>query len=300
MFDMPELPEVETVKNDLNRVLPGKIVGEIVVKKSKMIRGSASVFVRNLKDREIRRVERRAKLLIMRFKGLNMVLITHLKMTGQLIYCEDEKLAVGRSTGRPLVVAGGHGYPLVKNVPNKFTHVVISFKDGSRLYFNDMRQFGYMAVVGGDEEDKILSAFGVEPLGKEFNLEYLRKVLEGRRVALKMALMNQQMIAGVGSIYADEACFTAGVRPTRRAGKVTVAETEKLRRAIVGVLRRAIKKRGTTFGSYRDGLGREGNFVKYLKVYGREGKRCGKCKRGMIKRVKVGGRSAHFCPVCQK
>jgi len=177
---------------------------------------------------------------------------------------------------------------------------VISFRDGSKLYFNDMRQFGYMMVVNKKTLNNLLSDYGVEPLSRKFTFDELRRVLSKRKSALKTVLMNQKLIAGIGSIYADEACFMAGTRPIRRAGKVTAAETKKLRRAIVDVLRRAINKRGTTFGSYRDGLGGEGNFVKYLKVYGREGEKCRKCKQGVIKRVRVGGRGAHFCPVCQK
>jgi formamidopyrimidine-DNA glycosylase len=197
-------------------------------------------------------------------------------------------------------VAGGHGYPLVEELPNKFTHVVIGFRDGSKLYFNDMRQFGYMMVVKRKVLDSMLDDYGVEPLADEFTVEELRRVLSKRKAALKTVLLNQKLIAGIGSIYADEACFMAGVRPTRRAEKVTLAEAKRLRRAIVDVLKKAIDKRGTTFGSFRDGLGGEGNFVRYLKVYRREGEVCKKCKRGEIKRVKVGGRSAHFCPVCQK
>jgi formamidopyrimidine-DNA glycosylase len=126
------------------------------------------------------------------------------------------------------------------------------------------------------------------------------QALGGRKTALKNALLDQQKIAGLGNIYVDEASFAAGIRPTRRADKVTSSEAMKLRQEIRRVLRRAVKERGTTFGDYRDGLGGEGNFVRLLKVYGRAGEKCRRCKSAAIKKVKINGRGTAYCPVCQK
>lgn len=286
---MPELPEVETIRRDLNKVLRGKKVASVVVRKRKLVRSNARTFGRGLKGQVIERIDRRGKLLIFALKDRGRYLLVHLKMTGQLIYQDKKK-----------TVAGGHGYPLVEQLPNKYSHIIITFSDRSKLYFNDMRQFGFMRLVDEGELQEVLAAFGVEPLSRGFTVDKLQAVLRGRRTALKNVLLNQSLIAGIGNIYVDEASFAAGVRPTRRADRVAKAEVKRLHGSIQSVLRRAITARGTTFGSYRDGLGGEGNFVRLLRVYGHAGERCGKCRRSKIKHVKLGGRGTAYCPTCQK
>ena len=285
---MPELPEVETIRRDLQRVLKGTRIARVEVRKRKLIRSNSRTFGRDLRGQVIDRIDRRGKLLIFVLKDEKRYLLVHLKMTGQLIYRDKKK-----------TVAGGHGYPLVEQLPNKYSHIIIVFADKSRLYFNDMRQFGFMRLVNERELQEVLAAFGVEPLSRDFTVDRLQALLRGRRTALKNVLLNQSLIAGIGNIYVDEASFAAGVRPTRRADRVAKAEVKRLRGSIQSVLRRAITARGTTFGSYRDGLGGEGNFVHLLKVYGRAGERCKKCRRSRIKRVKLGGRGTAYCPTCQ-
>jgi len=213
-----------------------------------------------------------------------------MKMTGQLIYREGKKL-----------VGGGHGEPRVtgEDLPNKYSHIVLELSGGASLFFNDMRQFGFMRVVNGKQLERVLDEYGVEPLSEEFTVEYLRDVLRGRKTALKNVLLDQGKIAGLGNIYVDESCWLAGVRPTRAANRVTADEAGRLYKAIRKVLERAIKERGTTFGSFRDGLGGEGKFVRFLRVYGRGGQLCFKCK-SVLKKTKVGGRGTVYCAECQK
>ena len=177
--------------------------------------------------------------------------------------------------------------------------MVIVFGDGARLFFNDMRQFGYMRLVNAKQLEQVVKRFGVEPLSKAFTPDKLRRLVRGRKTSLKNVLLDQRGVAGLGNIYVDELCFLAGVRPMRRADKVTDREIVKLHKAAINVLKRAIAARGTTFNSYRDGLGGEGKFVRMLKVYGRSGKLCVRCKT-ILKRVKIGGRGTVYCPVCQK
>ncbi|MFH1354482.1 MAG: bifunctional DNA-formamidopyrimidine glycosylase/DNA-(apurinic or apyrimidinic site) lyase [bacterium] len=289
---MPELPEVETIRRDLNRVLKGKKITRVEVRKAKMVRGSVRAFERELRGRHVEFLRRRGKLLIVGLRGTDRYLLVHLKMTGQLIYRDG--------AGQ---VAGGHGYPLVEELPNKYSHVIFYFAGGGKLYFNDMRQFGYMKIVDEKGLAGVLSKFGMEPLARAFTREFLTQVLRGRKTAVKNVLLDQSKIAGLGNIYADEVCFAAGIRPTRQAQRVTQKEAARLHCAIGKVLRQAVKERGTTFGSYRDGLGGEGNFVRRLKVYQRTGKKCWRpgCRQAgvTIKRVAVGGRSTHYCHKCQ-
>ncbi len=285
---MPELPEVETIRTDLQKVLCGQKISAVQVNKRKLIKSDPRMFGRSLQGKRIESISRRGKLLIFKFKGVNQYLLVHLKMTGQLIYVGSNK-----------VVAGGHGYPLVGKLPNSYSHIVFSFVGGAKLFFNDMRQFGYMKIVDDKELEEVLAGYGIEPVTDDFSWQALLLILRKRKTALKNVLLDQKMIAGLGNIYVDEACFAAGVRPMRRADRLSEEEVKKLVRVVKRILKAAIKYRGTTFGDYRDGLGGEGNFVKKLQVYGRVGMKCKKCKQGVINKVKLGGRGTSYCPVCQ-
>ena len=292
---MPELPEVETIRRDLMRVLRGKQIVSVRVRKPKLVRGvSAAVFSRRLRGQTVTDIRRRGKLLIFVLDTPDLFLLVHLKMTGQLIF---------RST--QVFVGGGHGYPVVRRgeLPNSYTHVIFTFADGSTLYFNDLRQFGYMQLVSTEQLAAIEKAYGVEPLTAAFTPAELRRVLDARATALKNVLLDQRQIAGLGNIYVDESCFRAHVRPTRRAGRLSAQETTALHKAIRAVLQQAVTLRGTTFGSYRDGLGGAGKFISRLKVYGRAGEVCRRpaCRQAgvVIQRVVVGGRGTAYCPNCQ-
>lgn len=287
---MPELPEVETIRRDLNRLVRQVRIKHVEIRKAKILRTLPKAFQKALTGQQITGIARRGKLLIFSLFTPDRYLLMHLKMTGQLIY---------RRHGR--FVAGGHPVPLPEpdELPNKFTHLIFHFADGAQLFFNDLRQFGYAQIVDAESKDRIVASYGVEPLTAAFTLQYLQHELKKRKTSIKQVLLDQTVIAGLGNIYVDEVCFAAKIRPSQTAARVSPAESQRLYRAIKTILKKAITHRGTTFAKYRDGYGRAGGFVRFLKVYGRSGERCLRCKKGVIMKVKVAGRGTAYCPVCQ-
>lgn len=287
---MPELPEVETIRRDLVKKILGKVFRKVEIKVDKLVYPKNSFFKLKIRGLKILDIRRRAKILIFKLSK-NLVLLIHLKLTGQLIY-RDKR---GGLTG------GGH--PIrqnLKELPNKFSHVIFEFTDGSYLFFNDLRKFGWIKLMSEKDEIKELDNFGLEPLSQEFTPERLASIFFRRpRTRVKQLLMDQKQIAGLGNIYADESCFMAGVRPTRLVGTLREEEVRKICRSISHLLKLALSKRGTSVDSYVDAFGAPGGFGKYLKVYGRTGKKCFRCG-SLIKRLKIGGRGTHFCPKCQK
>ncbi len=285
---MPELPEVETVANDLNAYLAGKtIAGIAVIGKHQLVKTPMAFFKKAVIGKRIRRIYRRAKMVVIDLGG-SFILI-HLKMTGQLIYVLK----------RPLV-AGGH--PIISTgitVPNSFTRVVFDFKSGGKLYFNDLRKFGWIKLLSAEEFVDLEAATGLEPLSRGFTLGYFSKMLERRsRSPIKAALLDQKHLVGLGNIYVDEVLFKARVLPTRSVASLMTAEKGAIFKSITAVLKQAIRQRGTTFSNFLDPNGLKGNYVAHLKVYGRQGKPCPVC--GMpIKKIKTAGRGTHFCPRCQ-
>ncbi len=287
---MPELPEVETIRRDLDAKIRHQKIKRIDVRKLKIVRGLVADFKRALLGQNFSRIDRRAKLLIFKVSSGEKFLLIHLKMTGQLIY----------ESGR-VTVAGGHSWPpLDRRLPSKYSHVIFTFRDGSRLFFNDLRQFGYLQLVDRATKDKIITGYGLEPLTREFTLPRFARVFRGKKTRLKSLLLNQSLMAGIGNIYADEICHAAGVRPTRKGSTLKAADITRLYAASQRILCRAVEKRGTTFSDYVDADGRTGNYLRYLKVYDREGKKCLTCKKGVIKKIKIGSRGTHYCPVCQR
>jgi len=285
---MPELPEVETIRRGLNTKIVNKQIIGIEVKKPNLVRNKKSEFRSILHNNRVLFIDRIGKLLILHLESDNYLLI-HLKMTGQLIYSFKNDLVVG-----------GHKYSLSDNFPNKYSYIIFSFVDGSSLFFNDMRQFGYMEIVDKEGHKKARSKFGPEAGSKDFTLKKFRGIIKGRRGVLKALFLNQQIIAGIGNIYADEICFRAKVLPNRLVDTLSDSEIKRLYQATQYIIQKAIDKKGTTFKDYRDSDNKKGNFVKYLKVYGRKDKKCLVCKKDKIKKIKLAGRGTHFCPSCQK
>jgi len=292
---MPELPEVETIKNDLKKYIINKKISSLKVNKRKIIKCGMAGFKRLVVGSLIKNIDRVGKLLIF-YLSNNKYLLVHLKMTGQLVYCNKSK-----------VVAGGHSLKSKNDqtgiggeLPNKYSHVIFYFSDGGALYFNDMRQFGYLKVVAKDELEKIIGEYGIEPLTDGFRAGKLKELFKNRKVSVKSAIMNQRLIAGIGNIYADEILWMARIKPWRKARSMKLAELEKIVRAANSVIKKAIKYRGTTFNNYRDGQGKKGDFIRFLNVYGRVGERCKNCKNGLILRKKMAGRSTHYCSKCQR
>lgn len=277
---MPELPEVETVRCSLEAHLPGRTIECCRILDVRAIGSKEAVtpktFCRTLQGRRFSGVGRRGKYLILELDG-GLWLITHLRMTGRLLYL-----------------------PKAADVA-KHTAVIFSLDNDHELRFVDQRKFGRMYLARKDEPctwPSGLRALGPEPLCDTFDVQALNRVLKKSSRQIKALLLDQQHISGLGNIYADEALFQAGLHPKRRANTLGREETQLLHQAIQSVLRKGITYRGTTISSYVNGLGVPGNFQRHLQVYGREDEPCPRCQ-APIKRVKVGGRSSYFCPRCQ-
>lgn len=278
---MPELPEVETIKKGLNKKILNKKIIDVVVLKSKSIKDNKQKFIKTLKGNSIKKIERRAKLFICTLSKGNNYLLIHLKMTGQLVY-------VPRYNGR------------YNDRYNAYSRVVFKFSDNSKLFFNDLRLFGYLKIVDEKEKNKILEKFGPEPLSRKFTLKKFQEILKGRKTNIKTLLMNQHLIAGIGNIYADEILFDAGVRPDRRVQTLKPKELEKIFKSIKKILAKAVRQEDTSVGDYIKADGMEGNFAKFLKVHGKAGQSCPRCKKTKIQKIKIAGRGTYFCPKCQK
>lgn len=288
---MPELPEVETIVQDLKKCLLNQRVKEVEIYLPKIIKkGKSKDFKKILEGNSFQNIIRRGKFIIIKLTHGDEYIIVHLRMTGQLIYIN-----------RDVIVAGGHS---LKNdqfeLPSKQTHLIIHFQDDSKLFYNDQRQFGYWQIIKAPALKKIEEKLGIEPLGPKFTFNNLQKLFQGRKGRIKPFLLNQKYIAGLGNIYVDESLFQAKVHPLRPLNSLTKEEIKKIHQAVLKILKQAIYYRGTTFNSYRDSLGRQGNFSKFLKVYQKEGEKCPQCHQILIKKIRVGGRGTRYCPSCQK
>ncbi|MBI5621941.1 bifunctional DNA-formamidopyrimidine glycosylase/DNA-(apurinic or apyrimidinic site) lyase [Candidatus Falkowbacteria bacterium] len=288
---MPELPEVETIVRELNKKVTRKKIIALAVTAPKMV----NLPVRGLRQRlvgsTIKKVSRRAKMIIMELANRRYILI-HLKMTGQLIY-RGGKGRIGAVGGHPIVNG-------LKNLPNSFTRIIIIFADGSVLFFNDLRKFGWARLVDQKHLDGVLAEYGIEPFTAAWTLKNFQAAL-GRypRRKIKQLLLDQGVIAGVGNIYADEACFSARIRPMRQTGSLRAAEVTALYRAIPKILHRSISHGGTSADQYVRTDGSQGGFMPYLQVYGRGGQPCKKCKTKITK-IQLNGRGTHYCTHCQR
>ncbi len=246
---MPELPEVESLRRVLARSARGCTIVGAKSGRLALRRRVPPNLAREVANRRIERIRRRAKYLIVELSGGGAILI-HLGMSGSLTH---------RRNG----FRGGNFDP-------RHDHVEFTLHDGSRLVFNDPRRFGMVRLVsrGALEHIPELRRLGPEPLSREFNVDYLVNATRGRKVAIKNLLMDQRVVAGVGNIYAAEILFCAAIKPTRRAGRLTGAEIQRITECVPTVLRAAIGSGGTTFRSYRDSQGRPGEFARRLMVYG--------------------------------
>lgn len=272
---MPELPEVETIRLTILPKLKGRriISGEVL--HEKMVLGiSVEEFLERVSGQDIIGLERRGKYLLIELAN-KLIIGLHLRMTG--------RLSVEKSDS-----------PLVKAI-----YFRLLLDNGTELRFRDQRKFGKVFLYEKGKPPLALKKIGPEPLSPEFTVSVLSKLLGRRSLAVKKALLNQEIIAGIGNIYADEALFTAGIHPARPVNSLTEAEMNALYHAVKKVLSEGIEFRGTTFRDYRDGEGRAGSYQNKLRVYGQKGKKCPNCG-GLIVKMNFGGRGTHFCPLCQK
>jgi len=291
---MPELPEVETIRRDLG-VLIGKKIIALEILSPKTASHSAAFFKKTLLQQPLKEIQRRGKLLIFSFPNAWFLLV-HLKMTGQLIFESKQAKIVGGHS----LSSGSYEKSVGGKLPNKHTRAIFNFSGGDRLFFNDLRKFGYLKLVKQAELEKILkNNYGPEPLTKEFSASALQSIFKKRKTNIKAVLLNQKLVAGLGNIYVDEALFAAKISPHRPANKVKPDEIIALVKEINKLIKKAIEQRGTTFNNYVDSKGRKGNFSSQLKVYGRGQKTCLVCGQSILK-VKLAGRGTHYCPNCQK
>lgn len=272
---MPELPEVETIAQDLSLKLKGLEISSVRIIYPPVMRREGPSLVHDLKGRKVVGVRRRGKMLLIDFER-NLSLLIHLKMTGQLLFYPREEPS------------------------DKHTHFILSFKDkNNELRFRDVRKFGFISCVRNldiscaDE----LKNLGPEPL--EIDFPFFKKLFQGRRARLKSLLLNQNFIAGIGNIYADEILFLAKLHPLTPASHLGHDDLRRLLKATREVLRKAIIHKGSSIRTFTNAEGKKGNFQDYHQVYGREFLSCFMCGE-KIERLRLGGRSSFFCPRCQK
>lgn len=281
---MPELPEVETIRRQLVDKVRGLKIEKVDVNKPKLFIGDKDKVI----GATFTDIDRRAKTLIFRLdNGYSM--LAHLKMSGQFIFVD--------SSGR---YGGGHPVPPMNSpVPNSSTHVIFHLCNKSILYFNEIRQFGWIKVLDKKELDKELEKLGPEPLSADFTYPVFKNLIKNRfRTKIKQALMDQSLIAGIGNIYAAEILYYAGVKPDRTISTLTNSELVKIFDGIKKILPEAIKYQGTSADAYVTLSGEKGDYESRLKVYGRAGQKCA-CG-GVVKKIKLGGRGTYYCPACQK
>jgi len=273
---MPELPEVETVARGLQREIAGRRVVSVTLGKTDFMDNPGKIE-RQLPGAEIRAVERYGKFMLLRLRHAEAseesALLVHLGMTGAMM---------------PRAVSEPHA---------KHTHLAALLDDGRELRYVDPRRFGRMALLEGEALQEELRRFGADPLEVPRE-EFVRRIQE-RRARIKALLLDQQVLRGVGNIYADESLWKAKIHPARIGARLQGAELEKLHRALQEILKKAIALRGSSISDFLDAEGEPGEYQQHHRAYGREGKPCYRCKT-LIRRMIVAGRSSYFCSNCQK
>lgn len=291
---MPELPEVETIKLGLQKKIVGLKLNKIQVLSPKSFLGNPNKAERQ----KIVKVWRRAKLL-----GIDLgsylkaedrrltTLLFHLKMTGQLIYDDGQRLIGGHPTS-----------DMRDQMPNSHTRVIFGLSNGSHLYFNDQRRFGWVKIVNRKSliVNRLLGKLGPEPLEKGFSWQVLKNNLLRRKTQpVKVAIMDQTVVAGVGNIYASEACFDAKIDPRKKIFELCDEEFKSLHKGIIRSLKDGIKHGGSTRAHFVDAQGHKGYFLDYANVYGKSGYKCKSCQ-SEIKKIQLGNRGTYLCPHCQR
>jgi len=274
---MPELPEVETIRRGLAATVLGKTITGAEVLTAKIIKAPApDTFSRLAAGKRIEAIKRSGKYLLLELSE-DYTMVIHLRMTGQLNYCPPDTP--------------------VRNS----TVVIFRLDDGYDLRFVEPRGFGVLYLVPTADLGTVpgLNRLGPEPFSPEFTVDYLADIVRGRKAKIKSLLLDQNLIAGIGNIYADESLFRAGIHPERTAASLAPAEIERLYHAIRTEIAAGIEYRGTSVQSYFDVDGRKGSYQEHLKVYQQTGQPCPNCG-APIQKIKVGGRGTHYCPECQR
>lgn len=287
---MPELPEVETIRIGLSKLLPSLVIADVWHDWQKSFPNAPADVARFMVNAKITAVRRRAKVLIIELSS-NYSLVIHLKMTGQLVY----RGRVGFGAGHP---SGS----LIGQLPDKSTRVVIEFRDGSKLFFNDQRKFGWMRLLPSPEVPEIdfMKKVGPEPLEDDFTAaDFIKRLLSRRNSPIKAVLLDQTVIAGVGNIYADEALWAARIHPLAAVKNISRVKLVALYKELREVLALSIKKGGSTDRNYVDASGQKGSYLSFAQVFRRQGQPCPRCGT-KIEKIRAASRGTHLCPRCQK
>jgi len=278
---MPELPEVEVLRRDLDHEVVGRKIKSVEVNGLRSVRRhkTKKAFISRLEGRKITKVERRGKYLLLHIEG-GEALVVHLGMSGQLRRARSVR----------------------EKVP-KHTHVVITFTQGGQLRFVDPRTFGEMFVVPLDEIDdrvEALAHLGIDPLATTMSWNHFGRLVAQRKCRLKAMLMDQKFLAGIGNVYSDEILFAAGLRFDRESDSLSNQEIRRLYRAIGEILQEAVKHRGSSLADqqYVDLFGKPGSYQQHHNVYDREGESCRRCRHTVVRR-RFSNRSTFFCEACQ-
>jgi formamidopyrimidine-DNA glycosylase len=275
---VPELPETETIARDLDREIQGRTVIAVQVRRADVLREiTAAELKKRLTGASITRCWRRAKLVVLDLSTPDRIVVQP-RFTGALLLSRGEL--------PPSEAA--------------YSTLHLSLDDGRDLHYRDIRRLGTVALMSPGRFASYVGALGVEPLDPAFTADHLSGILRGSRQAVKKVLMDQRVLVGIGNIYANEACWRAGVDPSRSASGVAPDEVERLRDGIVGVLTASIEARGTSFRDYRDATGGKGDFERSLAVYGRGGEPCLRCGARLIETHAIDGRSTVLCAGCQR
>ena len=272
---MPELPEVETVRRGLEKLILGKKIASLDIHYPKMIKTDLDQFQKELPGQEIQSMGRRGKYLL--FFLTDKVLISHLRMEGKYFYYPDQ-------------------------VPErKHAHVLIQFEDGGTLVYEDVRKFGTMELLVPELLDAyfVSKRLGPEPIEQDFDLEIFRGALKKSKKPIKSHLLDQTLVAGLGNIYVDEVLWRAKVHPASPSQSLKRAEATAIHEQTIEVLGQAVEKGGSTIRTYTNAFGEDGTMQDFHQVYDKAGQACSRCG-SMIEKIQLGGRGTHFCPKCQR
>lgn len=287
---MPELPEVETVRSGLSKLLIGHTVLSVNHDTPKSFPNAAADVEKFLVGATVTGVRRRAKVLLIDL-NTEYTLVIHLKMTGQMVYVGTQRFGAGHPSDS-----------LVHELPDKSTRVYFELDKGAKLFFNDQRKFGWIRLIPTTEVQQLdfFQKVGPEPLGTEFTWQNFRdRLLRRKNSNIKAVLLDQTVIAGVGNIYADESLWGAKIHPTTLVRDLKEPQIKKLHEELRYVLQLAIDKGGSSNHTYVNAEGKKGSYMDFARVFRREKLPCPRCGTTIIK-TKVAGRGTHTCPVCQK
>lgn len=272
---MPELPEVETVRRGLEKLILGKKIASLDIRYPKMIKTDLDQFQKEVPGQEIQSMGRRGKYLL--FYLTDKVLISHLRMEGKYFYYP------GHVPGR------------------KHAHIFIQFEDGGTLVYEDVRKFGTMELLAPELLDAyfVSKKLGPEPTKEDFDLEIFIGALKKSKKPIKSHLLDQTLVAGLGNIYVDEVLWRAKVPPSRLSNSLTAQEARKVHDETIKVLGKAVEKGGSTIRTYTNAFGEDGTMQDFHQVYDKAGQACSRCG-SIIEKIQLGGRGTHFCPKCQR